>query len=1084
MVLITCLNVSAKVFSQEKLSLDLKNLQLEKALKMIEKKSSYRFVYSPTEGPFNKVVSLKVNDASIATVLNQLLEGTALVFSVEEKGLITIMKPQSPNKDIAIAGTVKDSTGVVLPGVSVSVKGIKGIGTATDAEGRFSLKVPENSTIVFSLIGYQTVEQPAAASMAIVLKTANNNLDEVVVRAYGTTTKRKTTNAISTLEMDNVAPIPVQSINDAVAGRIPGVTVTASNGAPGTRSSITIRGNTPIYVIDNVVRSANDFSNLNPNDIENYSVLKDAAATALYGLQGANGVVIVTTKRGKEGKVNINYAYNQIFSQPTLFPTKVSSFDQLSATKRVYTDEGKPYSYTDADLEKFRNGSDPFRFPNTDWQALSMKDFAPEMRHDLSVTSGTRMLTYYAAMSYYDQGTILKTEKNYNKRTTYRLNTTSNFDKIRLKVTTGLDGFIESNSVPVAGYGGIFSHIQNRISTQLAYNEFGLPTTQPDNPVRELDPLSGYTKGFAKVLNGNLGLEYSAHFLDGLKFKFNGAYTTYNNTGKTWNYLAPGYVLGSTTPTYANAPSLTASQGEGSTLTLQGYVTYNKVFGDHSIDFTGVAERITDDYSNLSGTRSNYQILFDQLIAGPAADQSVSGGEGSARKAGLLARLSYSYKSRYTIEGSVRRDGSYVFTPGNRWGTFSAISANYVISEESFMKSLRDKHILDFLKLRGSYGVLPDANGVGAFQYLSAYGINATGWVVNGNFVQSTSEPSTLPRGNYSWQKVASRDLALEFASLNNRLNGTFDYYYTRRTGYTISDPRYAATLGIGLPVINFNEGAFRTEGYDFNINWADKLGQLSYKVGFNFTRYNSLWERYWDDEATLKNPYTRTSGTNGAYLQTGYYSSGFYSRNADLLTGARRIGSTGVTAGDLKYQDLNGDGQITGDDFRRIGANTFPRTNYGLTLDLGYKGFTFSAVVQGAGNRDRYIGNAINGADPQNFLMYGFQTDYWRPDNTSPLFPRAVTAPGVNGSNNFVTSDFWLIRSKYMRLKYVQLGYDFKQGAFKKLPFQQLRLFVSGTNLLTSAKSQDYFIDPESDTNNYNYPIQRTFAIGINAGF
>jgi len=1094
LVFVTCLNVSAKVFSQEKLTLDLKNIRLEKALQTIEKQSGYRFVYSPTEGPFNKVVSIKTNQASLEEVMRALLSGTALSFNVQQQNLVTILVNNENNKDISVQGTVKDAAGASIPGVSITVKGIKGVGTSTDINGKFVLKVPDRAVLVFSMIGYETVEMPANSTMNIILNEANNSLDEVVVQAYGKTTRRVTTSAISTLDMKTVAQIPVASINDAVAGRLPGVIVTASTGAPGAKSSISIRGGgTPLFVIDNVIRSSNDFANLNPNDIEEYSILKDAAATALYGVSAANGVIIVTTKRGKEGQTSINYSYNQIFSQPTLFPEKMSAYEQAVALNKVYADEGKSPFRTPADLEKVRTGSDPLNFPNTDWQSLTMKKFAPEMRHDLSLTSGTKSLTYYASLSHYNQGSILRTDKNYNKRTTYRLNTTSDIEKLNLKVTAGIDGFIETNSVPYAGYGGIYSHIQNRQPSQLAVNEFGLPTSQPDNPVRELDPLSGYNKVTAKIFNSNLGLEYSAPFLEGLKVKVNGAYTTYNNFRKIWTYLAPAYAIGSRTPINAGPPSLTNEQGQGATQTLQGYLTYNKTFGDHSIDFTSVFERQTDDFSIVNGTRQNYQIIYDQIVAGPTLNATTGGSEGEKRRAAILARLKYSYQSKYTIEGSIRRDGDYIFPPVSQWGTFYAVSANYVVSEENFMKSLKEKHILDFLKLRGSYGQLGDKKDlisgeeIAPFQYVPAYGLNANAWVVNGNLVQGSSEPGALPRSTYSWQTIGSRNLGLEFGTLNNRLTGGFDYFYTRRKGFVASDPRFAATLGVGLPLVNVAGAAFRTEGFEFNVNWASNINDFTYKVGFNFTRSNTLWEKYpTESDATIKNPYARRTNTAGDFYGYGLHSLGFYTDNSQLLSGARVI-TPNVIAGDLRYFDANGDGKITADDNRQIGSNSFPRTNYGITIDLGYKGFSFNAVVQGAGNRDRYIGDVLQGSSNQNQLVYAYQTDYWSIDNQDARFPRAVSTPGVNGSNNFQGSDAWLIGSKYIRLKYAQFGYDFKQGLLKKAPFQQLRLFVSGTNLLTAAKSQDYFIDPESGSNNlnnYEYPIQRTFAIGVTAGF
>jgi len=1086
-VLITCVNVSANVFAQENVTIDLKKVQLDRALQVIEKKSSYRFVYSPTEGPFQKEVSISALNKPVTEILKQLLNGTNLSFSLENEGLITITKAGLVQKDITISGTVNDSAGLPMAGISVTVKGVKGLGTITDASGNFALKVPENSTIVFSAIGFQTIEMPASATkMKVVMKDMTTGLDAVVVQAFGKTSKRKVTGAISTIDFETVAQLPVASINDGIAGRAQGVIVTTTSGAPGTKSVISIRGGgTPLYVIDNVIRSQNDFQNINPNDVETYSILKDAEATALYGVSAANGVIIVTTKQGKEGKMNVNYSYNQIFSQPTLFPTKVSSYEQLKAINDVYAAEGLGLPTPAADLEKYRNGSDPINFPNTDWQKVGLKDYAPEMRHDFSVTSGTKQLTYYASMSYFDQGSNLRTDQNYNRRTTYRLNTTSYFDKINLKVSTALDGYVENNVQPSVGYGGIYSHIQNRRPSQLAYNQFGLPSNNTtDNPAQELDPKSGYAKSLSRIFNGNLALEYSAPFLSGLKFKASGAYNLWNNIGKNWNVLAPTFGNGSTTPIYSNPPDLNNSRSEGKGLTLQGFVTYNKTFGDHAIDFTGGYEQQQYFNSSLSGTRTQYQILFDQIVAGPTANQSIGGGESESARAGYVGRLGYTYKAKYTVEGVVRRDGSDLFVPGKQWGTFYALSGGYTISEENFMQSLKNNHIFDFLKLRGSYGLTGNSDGIAAYQYISGYGISPIGWVVDGKPVQGTSEPGSLPSTNFSWQTIKSRNLAIDFASMNSKLNGSVDYFYSRTTGAVAADPRFSQTLGIGLPPINFVEGATRKEGAEFHLDWNSKVNSFTYKIGVNYTFFNTLTERNTESEAAMKNPYTRASGTTGTYLGLGYQALGIYGSNSDWLNGAHIPNANNVQAGDLKYLDANGDGQINGDDQRRIGKNTMPRSNYGITLDLGYKGFSFSAVVQGSGDRDRYIGDVIQGSSTQGYLLYGFQQDYWRTDNTNSFFPRQTSSPAANGNNNIQTSDFWLIQSRYVRLKYLQFGYDFKQGVLKKSPFQQLRLYVSGTNLLSDSKSQKYFIDPESNTNNYSYPVQRTLSFGVTAGF
>lgn len=465
-VLITCLNVSANVFSQEKVSIDVKSSSIENVLKAIEKQSHYHFVYSSNFVPASKNISLTIKDGLVSDILKQILKDTDLRYSVSGTGLVVISNQYASLNDMVISGSVKDSAGVAMPGVTVLVKGTKK-GTSTDAQGKFTLNVPEHSVLIFSLVGYQTLERAVPAgtkTINVMMGESKNNLDDVVVVGYGTSTKRKINSSISSLSMEKVAPLPVQSINDAVAGRVPGLIVTSATGSPGAKSSISIRGGgTPLYVIDNQVRSQNDFENLNPNDIESYSVLKDVGATALYGQQGANGIIMVTTKKGKDGKIDINYSFNQIFSSPTLFPKKLSSFENLNSINEVYRAENRTQPISETILGFYKDQSQPFLYPNTDWQSLTLKKYGLEQRHDLSVTSGTKELTYYASGSYFKQGTNLKTDNNYNERYTYRLNTVSDFDKIHLKVTTGLDGYVENNMVPNSGtagsYAGIYQHI-------------------------------------------------------------------------------------------------------------------------------------------------------------------------------------------------------------------------------------------------------------------------------------------------------------------------------------------------------------------------------------------------------------------------------------------------------------------------------------------------------------------------------------------------------------------------------------------------------------------------------------------------
>lgn len=1006
---------------------------------------------------------------------------------------------------------VPSATGIIRsqsgnPIELVTVRAVRNTDTLasviSDSSGKFVFKNLSKGKVsfVFDCVGFNTqtvtgydIFPGETISMLIDLVPVEGSLDQVVVVAYGTSTKRELTSAVSTLDMKSVAPLPVQSISDGLAGRMPGLFITSNNGAPGNKSSISIRGGgTPLFVIDNILRSQNDFENLNPNDIATFSILKDAAATALYGQAAGNGVVIVTTKRGKTGIMNVNYSFNYILSQPTVRPKKMSSYEKALAINAVYDAEGRTVPYADSVLQFYKDQTKPFQYPNTDWQDIAMRSYAPESRHDLSLTAGSKYLTYYGSLSYYNQGSILKTDNNNNRRITYRMNTVSDFDKIGLKITSNIDGFVEKNTVPnsatAGSYSAIYSHIQDKSPMDQAYNDLGLPSTNTtDNPAVELSPLSGYNKSESRVLNAMLTFDWATP-IKGLNLKLNGNYNMWNSKSKSWNASAPTYANGSTTAIQGNPPTLYQIEGDGYSYTLQGLVSYNKDYGDHHLGLTGVYEETKTASNAFSGSREQFQIIFDQFLAGPTLNQKIDGSESVNAKEGIIGRLNYNYKSKYFLDFSVRDDGNDAFPPGpHRWGSFYAGSVGWIISEEGFMESLKSAHVFDYLKFRGSYGEIGSLSGVGAFAYIPGYSVNANGYVVDGVPVQGTSEPGSLPSQDYSWYSIKNRDLGLDFGSFNNRLQGTLDYFYERTTGFVTADPRFAGTLGIGLPPINFDKGATRKEGLEFNLNWNSLNGAaFTYKLGVNFSYFNTLTEySAADDDATLQNPYTRVSGTTGGYLTTGYYNLGFYPDNNALLEGPRRISSVNVVGGDLKYEDVNGDGKIDGSDFRRIGSNTFPRLNYGITADLGYKGFYLNAVIMGSGSRDRYFGNVIQGSSSQGILVYPFQKDYWTPTNMDALYPRQVSSAGVNGSNNYVSSDFWILSSGFMRLKYLQIGYDFKIGGLMKhLPFNQLKAFVSGTNLITLSKSLDYFIDPEADPNNYNYPIQRTISFGINVGF
>lgn len=982
---------------------------------------------------------------------------------------------------IQVAGAVHNDDGEPLLGVSVRVKG-RTKGTITNINGYFEVTADTAAVLVFSYIGYVTREIPVSAltdptDVTIVLQPVNKGLSEVVVIGYGEKKREDLTGAVSTLDMDKVAPIPVQSINDAVAGRIPGLFVTTTNGEPGTKSQLSIRGgDPPLFIIDGVVRSQSDFENLNPNDIEKYSVLKDAAATSVYGAQGGNGVILVTTKTGKAGQVRVNYSFNQIWSQPTFRIDHLNAYQYYIAKNKIFVAENKPPLISEAGLKFYRDSL------NVQVRDLTEKNFAPEQRHDLSLSLGNKLLTYFGSLSYYDQGTILKTKKNYNRRLTYRMNTKSNFEKIGLQVTTGIDGYTENFSTPrsytAVNANQIFGHIENWIVINRIFTPLGLPTKHA-GAVLDLAEKSGYYKRGRRSFNGRMSMNWTSP-VKGLSFQARVNYGMWDQAYKSWNRLAPYYVDSSTVPVTPYLPDLRKQKLSNKSLTLQGYVNYDRWFGDHThhLHFTGIYEQWQWSNTVLYGRRKQFTIFEDQFFAGPTLNQETNGSEAEAARAGYIGRFSYDYKSKYSLDVTMRYDGNDLFPPGKQWGLFYALSGKWLVTKEKFMQPLIDKKVLNYLKIRGSYGVTGKTNGIRRFQYVPGYTITPNAYVVGGVAELGISE-GNLPSTDYSWYSIDSRNLGLDFGAVNDHLSGSFDYFYMRTSGFVEPDTRYGAVLGKPLPYTN-SDAARRREGFEFNVTWKGNAGDITYALGFNFSKYNKLWEKYpGEDETSQKDPYTRLSNADDSYLTLGYMNEGVYQKNADLLEGPRSLTSLGVVAGDLKYRDTNGDGKIDQNDRRRIGSSTFPHVNYGFTIDFGYKAFYLSAVIMGSGNRDRYLGSLITSK-----LQYEFQTNYWTPDNTGAPFPRAVSSVNENGNNNQLTSDYWILKSRYIRLKYLQLGYNLKTTLLENSPFETFKVFISGTNLLTRSKSLDYFIDPEANANNTGYPIQRTFALGINVGF
>ena len=1000
-----------------------------------------------------------------------------------------------------VSGSVSDDFGPLV-GVSIHVKGTTN-GTVTDMDGNFSLEAKPGDILVISYVGYLTIEHKVTAGpVNLSMKEDTQKLDEVIVLGYGTTTKRSMIAAVSTVNAEEMAALPVTNITQGLAGRSPGLIVQGSGGGINKTSTVSIRGGgTPLVVIDGVIRDYGDFVALAPENIANLSILKDASATAVYGSRASNGILQVTTKQGKEGIPQIDYNFNQSWSQPNVWPDKLNSYERAIHRNVAAANDGVTIPYNDDDLRMFADGSDPYGHPNTDWQKEVMKNFAPQQKHNITISGGGASNTYYASIGHINQQSLYKSDSHYMKRTNFQLTQTSTFKSIGLKTTAQLDGYMQFKTHPYtstsSGYGNVFSHVQNKSPMEIGRNKYGLVYNNTDNPIAEISDDGGYIDEKENVVNGLLGVEWDLPWVKGLKLRAKGSYR-YIKDNKSWRKDAAQYAWDSQEPTYASKPQLSQYGELGNSWTLQYFAEYNRTFGKHSVSALGGYEYTSGFGHSMGLVRKNYDFPIDQINPGPSSTMENSGGEWENGRAGWVGQVKYNYDNRYFVEASMRYDGSDNFPKDHRWGTFYSGSIGWSLADEAFMETIREKHIFDMLKIRASYGQVGldnwgndgDTYHIGRFAYLTSYGLGGQEYVMNGEYVPGFWEGS-LPSPDLTWFTTDQFDAGFDFSSLNNRLYGSFDYFYYATKGFLYApdalDVGYTDPLGVSLPKIS-TDGEHRRAGVEFQLGWRDDIGDFHYDVAFNFTKFDELWANNPSESLeNKKNPYKRTTQQRG-YAGVYYENMGFYKDANDVYNSVQRTGSHSLTAGDLKYYDFNGDGVIDGADQHRLGKSSFPRANYGLNINLSYKGFSFSTLFQGATRFDMYLGSVLmmSDANTGSSPTYEFQTDYWTPENTDVKFPRLLSSTGNNGSNNTVGSDFWLINGGYLRMRDIQVGYDFKRILLKKTPWiTRLNVALSGQNIFTISEATKYGIDPENGSaNRYDYPNERVFAINFGIGF
>lgn len=1007
-----------------------------------------------------------------------------------------------------ITGIVLDANNEPLMGATVHLRGTKGIGTIANVKGEFSINVQGDSPVLeISFLGYVTqyVKISNQNYVKVILREESQSVDEVVVVGYGKSSVKRLTSAIATVKGDGLVNMPNTNLISSLEGRASGVFIESKGGEPGALPTISIRGGgDPLYVIDGIPSSKAEFSVLSPNDIESFSILKDAAASAVYGARAGNGIVMVTTKKGSNERVKVSYNGSYAMSSPTESIQFLDNWKVAEAKDRAAVYRGNKPSYMNLDnnnqlywkperLDSIKRGVLNSTTGNTDWNDLLFRSNAPSQTHNLSLNGGNKDTHYYMSVRYYSLGGIYKTDISKNDRYNLRMHVDHYFDNIGLKLDGDISYSQNDIKYPPHGLYSIWTHVARLNSLGRAFNTAGHPTGGPENPYVEIDPAAGYRKMQTKYSNYNIAATWNVPKVDGLTVGALLRYNLYDNYGKNWfaNNSGVGPVWNDVDePWELGKAHLSERIDRSNELTFEARMDYNRTFKDaHTIGATIVYNAYKYNSNYLGASRKEYDTnVIEQINGGPVSTAENLGSASESGRAGLVGRLKYDYKMRYLFEASFRYDGSDKFPKGKRWGFFPSVSAGWNIDKEPFMQPIIEKDYLTGLKFRFSWGKT-GLDNVGAFQYLSVYSQGH-------DFYEGSQWNSTLADGglvsqNLTWYTQNTIDFGVDADFFSRRLTVGFDYYYYRTTGYLGSPKdRYTTPLGANLPKIKTNS-AFRRAGIDLNVAWSDKIGRdFKYSIGLNFSQYNELWEKKYDEiEANLKNPLRRLTHQK-SYYDLIYVNNGLYQDMDQILHNARPVASSQLRPGDISYQDVNGDGIIDSNDQIRQGASRFPHTTYGIPLGVSYKGFALDLLFQGTGARSMMLESFNRVYNSDQIGLVG-SNQFWYPGNEGEiLYPRYTDNAQENGGNNNLNSTYWLLDASYFRLKNAKLSYDLKYKLLSKLStVSQFEIYVSGSNLLTFSPTRKYHLDPETGRDDdamgtIGYPVQKIIQFGINLTF
>ncbi|MEN8228715.1 MAG: TonB-dependent receptor [Bacteroidota bacterium] len=1090
------------------ISLDLEQVTIKSVLQEIEKNSDFFFLYNSKLVDDAKKVNAQFEDEKIDKILTQVFDETDIDYLVMDRQIILSPKEYLSDiknimQPITVSGIVTDENGEPLPGLTVTVKGTTR-GAVTNLDGKFTIEVDDPSAIlVFSYVGYLSQEMAVGNQTTIDVNMQPDviGIEEVVAIGYGSMRKKDLTGSVASvqgLELSEKSPVRVSQL---LQGTIPGLMVTRSGGsAADVGASLRIRGITtignsnPLIIIDGIPSNSIDW--MNPNDIENISVLKDAASAAIYGSKAAAGVIIVTTKKAKPGKISMTYDYKYTIEQPTRVAEYANAVDYMKVLNEIaWNDndniEGGEFPIFSADLIdnyfELRNGN-PDEYPITDWTPLMLNNLAAGQKHMIGISAGTNIVSTFVSLNY-DKTNALFDGRNYD-RITLRANNNININKffsldVNLHSLYYINNKPRYNPAPGPSAGTIYAAEWQ--DGRIAEGKGG------DNPYA-LFKYGGSNKRNSSVVGGKMQLNFTPwedlkfsavfspelHYIKDKFFKKRITYTAYDDPE-----TIAGTIIG------ASTTSLDEGRDYRLSTTIQFFTNYTKSFNNHNVELLLGYEEYSNFYEVLGASRDEYELMdYPYLDIGNENFQFNNGSAYEYASRSIFGRLTYDYKHKYLFQSNVRYDGSSRFAKDYRWGLFPSFSAGWVLSEEDFMENTG---MLSFLKLRASWGVLGNER-IGYYPYQSTIGFGSS-LLYQGNDVVSvqTAGISDYAIKDISWETTEVLDFGIDANLLANRLRITADYFRkaTRNMLLALEIPDF---IGLGNP--QQNTGKMSTNGWELSIGWSDQIGDLRYSARAHLSDFVSIMGDLGGTEFLGSKVKFEGSEFNEWF---GYESEGIYQTQGEVDNSPVLNGNVGP--GDIKYKDISGpdgepDGIISPEYDRVLLGGSFPRFLYGGDIKVLYKGFDFGLVFQGVGKQNSMISDPmvqpLQNPRPSMEVSDIIMGNYWSKYNTdeqnlSVPYPRIGMVARVNNS---ASSNFWMFNGAYFRLKNIHLGYTLPTNVVSKVRLKEIRLSANVTDLF-SIDNYPVGWDPETTSSwtagwgqVQGYWITRAFTLSISAKF